>query len=143
MADRNANDDANVRAVHRFFDLMHAKDIDAWAELWDPDGRIVIPYPVEGFPALVAGRDTIVAGFRRLFANFETFDYDIRALYRTDDPAVVVVEWTVSAKVASTGRLYQGDPITVFRFQDGKIADYHDYFDPVKFGTVVAALPPE
>lgn len=139
----NASEDPNVRAVHRFFELMHAKDIDAWSDLWADHGRIVVPYPPDGFPTLITGRDEIVTGFRRLFGNYETFDYAIGALHRTDDPNVVIVEWTVSARVASTGHLYQGQPITVFHFQDGKIAEYHDYFDPVKFGPVVAALPPD
>jgi ketosteroid isomerase-like protein len=31
--------------------------------------------------------------------------------------------------------------IAVFRFQDGLISEYHDYFDPHRFQVVVDALP--
>jgi uncharacterized protein len=135
--------DRNVDAVRAFFELMRERDIDAWGELWAADGHIVVPYPPEGFPTRIEGRADIVAGFRRLFGNFETFDYAIRTLHRTPDPDMILVEWHVSARVASTGYRYEGDPITVFVFRDGRIAEYRDYFDPQKFGPVVAALPPE
>jgi uncharacterized protein len=134
-------DESNADRVRRFFDLMHAKDIDAWASLWADDARIVVPYPLDGFPTSIEGKDEIVTSFQRLFGNFERFDYTIRALYRTDDPDVVVVEWSVSAMIASTGEPYESDPITVFVFDDGKIARYHDYFDPRRFARVVEALP--
>ena len=133
--------DANVDAVRRFFELMHAKDIEAWGELWAEDCRIIVPYPPDGFPTRIEGRAELLSGFRRLFGNFETYDYEIRALYRTDDPEVVVVEWGVTARIASTGALYEGDNITVFHFENGRIVEYHDYFNPEKFGAVVAALP--
>jgi uncharacterized protein len=133
--------DANVDAVRRFFELMRAKDIEAWGELWAEDCRIIVPYPPDGFPTRIEGKAELVSGFRRLFGNFETYDYEIRALYRTDDPEVVVVEWGVTARIASTAALYEGDNITVFHFQNGQIVEYHDYFNPEKFGAVVAALP--
>jgi ketosteroid isomerase-like protein len=134
------SEDLNVETVHRFFELMHVKDIDAWAELWADDAHIDVFYPPEGFPSTIDGKAEIVAGFHRLFANFETFDYTIRALYRTDDPEVVVVESSITARVASTGDLYQADPIYVIRFRDGKIVEHHDYFDPRRFAVVVAAM---
>ena len=28
----------NLRAVHQFFELMKAKDIEGWAKLWANDG---------------------------------------------------------------------------------------------------------
>jgi uncharacterized protein len=133
--------DTNVDAVRRFFELMHAKDIDAWGELWAEDCRIIVPYPPDGFPTSIEGKAELLSGFRRLFSNFETYDYDIRALYRTDDPDVVVVQWHVTAKIASTGALYEGDNITVFHFENGRIIEYHDYCNPDRFGAVVAALP--
>jgi uncharacterized protein len=133
--------DTNADVVRTFFELMRTKDIDAWGDLWAEDCRIIVPYPPQGFPSRIVGKANLVSGFRRLFSNFETYDYDIRALYRTDNPAVIVVEWHVSAKIASTGELYEGDNITVFHLENGRIVEYHDYFDPNRFGAVVAALP--
>jgi uncharacterized protein len=39
------------------------------------------------------------------------------------------------------GTVYTNENIAVFRFRDGLISEYHDYFDPRRFQTVVDALP--
>jgi uncharacterized protein len=134
-------DGQNVDKVGRFFEFMHHKQIDQWGDLWANDARIMIPYPPDGFASEIVGKDEIVPGFRQLFANFETYDYAVKARYQTVDPDVIIVEWSVTAKIKSTGETYEGDNITVFRFADGRIVEYHDYFNPAKFARVIEALP--
>jgi uncharacterized protein YndB with AHSA1/START domain/ketosteroid isomerase-like protein len=129
-----------IREIHRFFELMKSKDIDGWAKLWADDGAILVCYPPEGFPDSIKGRDQIVAGFRQLFRHFGTYDYRIKSSYLTTDPDVAIVEWDVLATLPDRGTTYRGNNITVFRFRNGLIAEYHDYFDPRKFQTVVDAL---
>jgi ketosteroid isomerase-like protein/uncharacterized protein YndB with AHSA1/START domain len=131
---------ASTGAIHQFFALMKSKDIDRWAKLWADDGTIHVCYPPQGFPDSIKGRDQIVAGFRQLFRHFGTYDYRIKATYMTTDPDVVIVEWDVSATLPDRGTTYRGNNITVFRFRNGLIADYHDYFDPRKFQIVVDSL---
>ena len=131
----------NVDKVGRFFEFMHHKQIDQWGDLWAKDARIMIAYPPDGFASEIVGKDEIVAGFRQLFANFETYDYVVKAFYKTVNPEVIIVEWSVTAKIKSTGESYEGDNITVIRFADGLIVEYHDYFNPAKFARVVEALP--
>jgi ketosteroid isomerase-like protein len=130
----------NLRAVQDFFRFMHEKNIEAWATLWDRSARITVPYPPAGFPSAIEGADQIVRGFRDLFSHFGTYDYEIRALYPTLDPDTIIVEWDVAATLPARHATYRGNNITVFRMRDGKIAEYHDYFDPRKFQTVVDAL---
>jgi ketosteroid isomerase-like protein/fermentation-respiration switch protein FrsA (DUF1100 family) len=125
--------------VRRFFDLMHAKDIDAWGDLWAEAGRIVVPYPPEGFPTSIDGRDTIVANFRTLFAGFDTFDYELTGVHPAADSDAVTVEYDVHA-VLRDGTEYRNHNIAIFRFDGGRISAYHDYFDPRLFQTVVDAL---
>jgi ketosteroid isomerase-like protein len=130
----------NVHAVHEFFRLMHAKNIDGWASLWDPHGRILVPYAPVGFPDAIEGAEQIVPGFRDLFAHFGTYEYTIRALYPTLEPSVVIVEWDVEATLPAKDATYRGNNITVFKFRDSKIVEYHDYFDPRKFQLVIDAI---
>lgn len=54
---------AHVHAVREFFELLHKKDIEAWGELWHEEGRIIVPYPAEGFPTSIEGKAEIVTGF--------------------------------------------------------------------------------
>jgi ketosteroid isomerase-like protein len=129
-----------VRVVRRFYELLASKDIDAWAELWHEEGRIVVPYPAEGFPSLIEGRATIVSGFHTLFANFESFTSELTGVYPAADSAAVCVEYRNQATLVG-GIEYTNDNIAVFLFQDGLISAYHDYFDPRRFQIVVDALP--
>jgi ketosteroid isomerase-like protein len=130
----------SVRTARRFFELLGRKDVDAWAELWHEQGRITVPYPPQGFPPTIDGKAAIVAGFRDLFANFDSFEAQLTAVYPAADSDAVVVEYRNAATLMD-GTEYTNDNIAVFLFRDGLIADYHDYFDPRRFQIVVDALP--
>jgi uncharacterized protein len=129
-----------VGVVRRFFDLLRAKDIDAWGELWAESGRILVFYPPDGFASSIDRRDTIVTGFRTLFANFDTFDPELTAVYPAADSDAVTVEYDAHATLRD-GTVYRNRNIAVFRFDGGLITTYHDYFDPRLFQKVVDALP--
>ena len=118
----------------------HEKDIARWGTLWDEHGSILTPYPVAGFPTKVEGKAQIVAGFEQLFASFVTYDSQITQMYPTLDPDVIVVEWSVSAELRATGKMYQSDNIIVFKFQQGRISENYDYFNPEKFQVVIDAM---
>jgi uncharacterized protein len=128
-----------AQAARRFYELLAAKDIDAWAELWHEQGRITIPYPAEGFPTVIEGKAEIVEGFRALFSNFESFDSELTGVYPAADSDAVCVEYRNHAVLVG-GTVYTNDNIAVFRFRDGLITEYHDYFDPRRFQVVVDAL---
>ncbi|TGS89764.1 hypothetical protein EN856_39795, partial [Mesorhizobium sp. M8A.F.Ca.ET.213.01.1.1] len=55
------------------------------------------------------------------------------------DSEAVVVEYRNRA-VIKGGTEYTNSNIAVFRFENGFIAAYHDYFDPRRFQVVVDAL---
>jgi ketosteroid isomerase-like protein len=129
-----------VRVVRRFYELLARKDIAGWGELWHEDGRIVVPYPAEGFPSLIEGKATIVSGFETLFANFDSFESELTGVYPAADSDAVCVEYRNRARLVG-GTDYTNDNVAVFLFQDGLISAYHDYFDPRRFQIVVDALP--
>jgi ketosteroid isomerase-like protein len=141
--DGHVRREANIAAVGSFFGYMNGKDIDSWIALWADDGTIFVPYPPQGvgFPTSIDGRDQILTGFKHLFDHFTSYRADVRNLYPTLDPDVVIVEWSVEAHLTSGG-VYKGDNITVFRFRHGKIAGYHDYFNPELFRVVVETTTP-
>jgi uncharacterized protein len=139
MSDEPARS-TNVAAIDAFFERMREKNISAWAQLWHPDARIIVEYPPAGFPSEINGKNEIVAGFRDLFSHFSSYECTTRELYRTLDPNIVVVEWDVRAVLAKAGEVYRGNNITVFKFEDGLIRAYHDYFNPLKFELVVRAM---
>jgi len=130
---------ANAKTATLFFDLLGQKDIDRWGELWHENGTITVPYPLEGFPDRIEGKDVILSGFRDLFANFESFASELTGIYPAADSDAVCVEYRNRA-VLTDGTVYTNENIAVFRFEDGLISEYHDYFDPRRFQIVVDAL---
>jgi uncharacterized protein len=129
----------HVRTVRQFFELLHRKDVEAWAGLWAEQARIIVFYPPEGFAASIDGKAAILSAFRRLFVIYTSFDYELTGIYPAADSDAVCVEYKVRATLVG-GTEYTNDNIAVFRFQDGLISAYHDYFDPRRFQTVVNAL---
>lgn len=130
----------SVHVVRRFFELLNQKDIDAWSELWHPEGTILVFYPADGFPTRITGRGDIVDGFRRMYDDvFDVFTATITAVYPVQDSSTVVVEYSNHSTLAN-GSVYTNDNIAVFRFEDGLVRWYHDYFDPRRFQLVVDFL---
>jgi len=126
----------NLDVARTFYDLLARKEVEKWGELWHPDGTILIPYPPEGFADTISGKDEIVTAFHGLMANYDTFESTLSALYPSADSESVVVEYTNNAKLVD-GTAYTNANIAVFRFSDGLIRWYHDYFDPRRFQVVI------
>ncbi|MER9966355.1 nuclear transport factor 2 family protein [Mesorhizobium sp. M0060] len=139
MTDLNSEQTHNLETVRKFFDLMHRKDIEAWGNLWAEDGRILVFYPPAGFGSSIDGKAAILAAFRGLFGNFESFDSQLTAIYPAADSDAIVVEYKNRA-VLIGGTEYTNSNVAVFRFERGLISAYHDYFDPRRFQVVVDAL---
>ena len=139
MTDLHSNQARHLETVRTFFELMHSKDIDSWGELWAEDGRILVFYPPAGFGDSIDGKAAILAAFKGLFGNFESFESEITAIYPATDSDAVVVEYKNRAVLVG-GTEYTNSNIAVFRFENGLISAYHDYFDPRRFQVVVDAL---
>ena len=129
----------NTALVQKFYKLLSEKNIPEWLELWQEDGKIIVPYPPEGFDSIIDGKDAIRTAFNGLFNNFERFDSNITGIYDDPDTNAVCVEYKNDA-LLKNGTPYTNDNIAVFIFRDGRISEYHDYFDPRRFQTVVDAL---
>jgi ketosteroid isomerase-like protein len=130
---------AGAEMARTFYELLSRKDVEKWGELWHPDACITVPYPPDGFPSSIKGKTQIVDGFVGMFANFEIFEAKIAGVYPAADSDAVTVEYSNTATLVG-GAVYTNDNIAVFRFRDGLISEYHDYFDPRRFQVVVDAL---
>jgi len=139
LASGEARRDGRVQVARRFFELLHDKDIEAWGELWHERGRIIVYYPADGFPTNIEDKTNIVAGFRAMFQNFTFFSSELTGIYPALDSDAVVVQYKNRATLVG-GAVYTNDNIAVFRFEDGLLREYHDYFDPRRFQVVVDAL---
>jgi dienelactone hydrolase/ketosteroid isomerase-like protein len=134
--------EVKVRAVRDFYELLHRKDLDAWSALWHERGTIVSPYPPDGFEPTIDGKENIVATFGDLFAHFDSFESELTGVYPASNSGAVCVEYRNRARLVD-GTEYTNDNVAIFIFEDGLIREYHDYYDPRRFQTVVDALSKE
>jgi ketosteroid isomerase-like protein len=99
--------DERVQVVRRFFQLLHDKDIDTWATLWQPQGKILVYYPAEGFPRLIEGKDQITAGFQDLIKTFRSFDTEQMQIFPAATSDAVCVQYRPRAVLGRRRHLYQ------------------------------------
>lgn len=125
----------------RLLDLLLAKDMDAVADLWAPQGTAEFPFAEGASPRQLTGREAVrsyLAGYPDLL--------DVRAVpqvtvHRTGRPDTVVVEFTAEGRTVRTGRPYRLGYVTVITTERGLITRYRDYWSPVAVASAAGALP--
>lgn len=117
-----------LEVLERRRQLVIARDMDSFADLFAEDGVIEVPFATEGLPDRLQGREAIRdysarAGRRAM----EISDLHIRQVHRSVDPEVVIVELVSVGRVTTTGQPFEVPCIQVFRIRDGQIVLFRDY----------------
>ena len=120
--------------VKPYFDLVRA----ALAELVDGEHffdiiseEVVyeVLYDFPGWPRIVKGRAELMARFAGYRDNIRLQAADELITHRTDDGAVVVIEYEVHGIILATGVKYDNRFASIMRIKDRKIAHWRDYMD--------------
>lgn len=112
-------------------ELLLAKDMSGFADLWATDGTMEFPFAPPGWPTRLDGREAV-----REYLRGYTDVYDIRSVteqtvHETTDPEVIIAELEVAGVVVHTGAPYQRRYISVLTVRDDRIAGYRDYWSPL------------
>ncbi|MGL4635301.1 MAG: nuclear transport factor 2 family protein [Beijerinckiaceae bacterium] len=110
-----------------------AKDMKGWSEFCDENVVAEFPFAPEGSPRRLEGREA----FYEYLRNYPDV-IDIRSIpnlrvYATDDPNVVIAEWSASGQVLANGNAYEMSYATFVTFKDGLIISYREYWNPLAF----------
>jgi uncharacterized protein (TIGR02246 family) len=121
---------ADVLARRRH--LLLSGDIDGFADLFTPDAVMEFAFHgPPGTPVRIEGREAIRAYSRQVMASpLRLEDFEVMALYQTQDPEVAVVEMRSTATLTTTGRSLAATSIQVLRIRDGHIVLFRDFADP-------------
>ena len=109
---------------------LYAGDIEGFLAHWTSAPRYSVAYPVDGFPAIIEGRDNFRMLFGRITAAAERIEVTDVRLHQSDDPDVVIVEEHMTA-VLHDGSRYENDLVIRVTFQDGLIHDMFEYYGQV------------
>jgi uncharacterized protein len=133
---------ADVLARRRH--LLLSGDIDGFADLFTPDAVMEFAFHgPPGTPVRIEGREAIRAYSRQVMASpLRLEDFEVMALYQTQDPEVAVVEMRSTVTLTTTGRSLAATSIQVLRIRDGHIVLFRDFADPRVLEDVTGEPPP-
>lgn len=112
-------------------DLLLAKDMAGFADLWATDGTMEFPFAPPGWPTRLDGRDAVRDYLRGYPDVFDVRSVTELTVHETTDPEVIVAEIEVDGVLVRTGTPYRRRYISVLTVRDGHIAGYRDYWSPL------------
>ena len=111
--------------------LLLDKDIPAWVELFDEHAVMEFPFAPEGWPARLEGEAEIAAYMRHYPDHIDLHDFPFVEIHRTVEPGTVVVEMRGVGRLVETGGPFDMTYIAVVTVENGRIASYRDYWNPL------------
>ena len=113
---------ADIRTViKQARDAWMARDADALARLFAPDGELIVP------GKRWQGRAQIRAELTHFSQRYSNVQIDIRRIIIEGNHAVI--EWSYKDTENATGLSHQADDAIIVDFKDGQIGRWREYFD--------------
>ena len=91
---------------------------------------LVLEMPYTEPPVTLNGKPTVLKYLRGAFKIFQ-FSIDITDVYELADPTMMILEYTSTGTVTTTGKVYANRYVGVYWFRDDKICRVREYFNPV------------
>jgi ketosteroid isomerase-like protein len=117
--------------------LLLRHDMAAFTALWAKDGVLEFPFAQPGSPQRLEGRAAVQEYLRDYPDLLDVREIPEWVVHRTEDPAVVVVEFAVNGVVVATGEPYTMRYIAVITVRDGEIQRYRDYWSPAAAADII------
>src|SRR5690242_19067469 len=129
--------------LKRYHQAMIDMNADDLADLYAADAVHAFPFFAPGRPAEYRGREEVRAGYREAWAGRPVRLEEIRevVVYPTDDPELVVGEWTAVGTVSATGGPFALSGLLALRVRDGLIVECRDYMDSLSTARQLGRLP--
>ena len=129
-SDQNVRE-KNIKLIQSFLDLLEQKDLSAWINLWDGDGRQLNPYAPRGFPRILSGKNAIFHHWSGAPNAYGKIAFTDRDIYPTLDPNIIFMEFRGKIEVLKNNKNYNNRYCCRFTFSKGKLLTYVEYFDPI------------
>jgi uncharacterized protein len=129
----------NLAAVKGAYGAFKRGDIPTVLSIMAEDIEWTTPGPKDVVPFVgrFKGRDAVAKFFEALATHEEIVTFEPHEFIVDGD--VVVAGVYYKARVKSTGRIYEGETVHVFRFRNGKVASFREYLDTVQMAAAYKA----
>ena len=104
-------------------------DGEHFFDVMTDDTLYEVLYDVPGWPRIIKGRTALMAAFRGYVDKIALRSADKLIVHKTDDGAVVVLEYEVHGTILATRVKYDNRFCSIIRIESRKIAHWRDYMD--------------
>ncbi|KAM3099955.1 nuclear transport factor 2 family protein [Phormidesmis sp. 146-12] len=119
----------NAEAVEAYFVALETAKFEVLREIFAKDARQIMPYSFGEFPRSFDGREGIYKQYSSLPKTFSKMSFP-RTIFPTENRDVIFVQFKGDIEIRAGGR-YQNDYIGIFKFENGLIKEYTEYFNPI------------
>lgn len=122
---------AAQNAFKNHLEYLSSGRIEKWVDLFDENGILEFPYGPKDFPRRVKGKSELFEYMKNFPKHFKV-QFDNLHFHPTEDPALVIAEFTSDGHAISTGKPYIQKYISVVTTDEaGKILKYVDFWNPL------------
>jgi ketosteroid isomerase-like protein len=119
------------QAFKNHLEYLSAGRITEWVDLFTNDGVLEFPYAPADFPTHVAGKKALYDYMKNFPKHFKV-QFENLHFHATEDPTLVIAEFTSAGHAISTGKPYNQTYISVVTTnEDGEIMKYVDFWNPM------------
>lgn len=112
-------------------EFLSSGRIEEWVDLFKEDGILEFPYGPKDFPTSVSGKKELYEYMKNFPDHFEV-KFDNLHFHATEEPTLVIAEFTSDGHAVSTGKPYIQKYISVVTTDnEGKIIRYVDFWNPM------------
>lgn len=111
-------------------DYLSSGRIDEWMSLWNEGGTLEFPFRLPIYPAKVTGKEKI-REYIKHFPDYLEITFSAPTFHKTEDPNLVIAEFTGAGKMKTTGLPYNQTYVSIVKTSNGKIDSYKDFWDPM------------
>ncbi len=105
--------------------------IKEWVDLFTEDGILDFPYAPSDFPKSVKGKKDLYEYMQNFPKHFKV-DFEKLHFHLTEEPTLVIAEFSSNGHAISTGNPYNQTYISVVTTDtEGKIIRYVDFWNPL------------
>lgn len=107
-------------------------DMETLMTYWAEDGVLEFPFHPPGAVERVQGKQAISEYFNGTKGYKQPTSFPITASYPLEGGNGVILEFDGHLKNTQTGELYTNSYIVVFKFREGKLILFREFFDSLK-----------
>lgn len=112
-------------------EFLSTGQIEKWVDLFEENGVLEFPYGPADFPNLVKGKTELYDYMKNFPKHFQV-SFENLHFHATENPNLVIAEFTSKGKAIHTGKPYHQRYISVVTNDDkGKILKYVDFWNPM------------